>query len=38
MSQQKSFISLTNLNNIYLRQFKTFGDPKRVNLQKIKNG
>ena len=29
-SAKRVLFSLTKLNNVFLRQFKTFGDPKRV--------
>ena len=33
-SAKRILFSLTKLHNLYLRQFKTFGDPKRVKLSK----
>ena len=33
-SAKRVLFSLTKLNNIFLRQFKTFGDPKRVEASK----
>ena len=33
-SAKRVLFSLTNLNNVFLRQFKTFGDPKRVQSSK----
>ena len=33
-SAKRVLFSLTKLNNVYLRQFKTFGDPKRVQASK----
>ena len=33
-SAKRILFSLTKLNNVYLRQFKTFGDPKRVQASK----
>ena len=33
-SAKRVLFSLTKLNNVFLRQFKTFGDPKRVQSSK----
>ena len=33
-SAKRILFSLTKLNNVFLRQFKTFGDPKRVQSSK----
>ena len=30
--------SLTKIDNLYLKQFKTFGDPKGCKIKKIKSG
>ena len=33
-SAKRVLFSLTKLNNVFLRQFKTFGDPKRSRMAK----